>query len=393
MKKIIVLNILVLLAGCGPSQEERVNIALNACAVMGESKKSDSLFRMQTMVDAREKLGGEGFAGGDDAILEAFEFGICSELVLNESYDELLLSLKDAKRERERIAAEKLAEEKRIEAEKLAEEKRIEAERQRIADSKPTVKEEFYGNGRLKSRTNYQPVLNGGKKHGLFELFYKNGQLQLTQNYRDGKEDGVYEKYYENGRVKVRTVFKNGKREGPYEEYHENTQFKVQTVFKHGELEGDYLEYSKDGIVKEQISFKNGKREGLYIGYWDKGKLREVGNYKEGKRDGHFWFYEEDATTLSLVDWEEDIYYKTDIGYFLNGAFYPLQKEGIYKNGLRHGIHKTYESYRDKTLLRSKAEYKNGKREGLSFNYDGKRVLNSTCYKNDDEIIMSYCKK
>ncbi len=280
MKKIIVLNILVLLAACGPSQEERVNIALNACAVMGESKKSDSLFRMQTMVDAREKLGGEGFAGGDDAILEAFEFGICSELVLNESYDELLLSLKDAKRERERIAAEKLAEEeriaaeklaeeKRIEAEKLAEEKRIEAERQRIADSKPTVKEEFYGNGRLKSRTNYQPVLNGGKKHGLFELFYKSGQLQLKQNYRDGKEDGVSEEYYENGRVSERTVFKNGKREGPYEVYHENTQLWVQTVFKNGKIEGDWFEYDKYGNVKEQISFKNGKRDGPYIGYWD----------------------------------------------------------------------------------------------------------------------------
>ncbi len=125
-----------------------------------------------------------------------------------------------------------------------------------------------------------------------------------------------------------------------------------------------------------------------------------MGNYKEGKRDGHFWFYGAKGTRLSMVDWEEDTFYKINIeeklkGYFINGFFYPLQKEGIYKNGLRHGIHKTYADYYtyDETWLRSKVEYKNGKREGLSFNYDGETVLNSTCYKNDDEIIMSYCKK
>ena len=115
------------------------------------------------MNDAREKIGGEPFLRGDDAIQEAFEFGLCQELVLNEIYDETLQPLKDAKRERERIArekqaeenriaAEKRAEEQRIAAEKLAEEQRIAAEKQRIADSKPTVKEEFYSSGKLKSR-------------------------------------------------------------------------------------------------------------------------------------------------------------------------------------------------------------------------------------------------
>ena len=86
-----------------------------------------------------------------------------------------------------------------------------------------------------------------------------------------------------------------------------------------------------------------------------------------------------------------------DISSLNRGSTQPLVTQGDLKSLQiivpTQSIHKTYESYRDKTWLRSKAEYKNGKREGLSFNYDGKRVLNSTCYKNDDEIIMSYCKK
>ena len=124
MNKILIIFSLVLLAACGPSQEEKKNIVLNACSIMGETQKSDSLFRIQTIIDAREKIGGETFVRGDDAIIEAIEFGLCQELVLNETYDETLQPLKDAKRERERIAAEKQAEENRI-----AEEQRIAAEK------------------------------------------------------------------------------------------------------------------------------------------------------------------------------------------------------------------------------------------------------------------------
>ena len=50
---------------------------------------------------------------------------------------------------------------------RYTEEFRIAAEKQRIADTKPTVKEEFHPNGQLKSRINYQSETDGGKKDGL----------------------------------------------------------------------------------------------------------------------------------------------------------------------------------------------------------------------------------
>ena len=133
---------LVLLASCGPSQEEKENVALITCSIMSETRNMDAAVRVREMNEAREKIGGEPFLRGDDAIKEAFEWGLCQELVLNETYDESLQTLKDTKRERERIAAEK----------------------QRIADSKPSVKEEFYSNGKLWRRTNYQSKNDGGKK-------------------------------------------------------------------------------------------------------------------------------------------------------------------------------------------------------------------------------------
>ena len=193
MNKIPIILSFALLTACGLSQEEKKKVAAVTCSIMGETRNMDAAIRVREMNDAREKIGGEPFLRGDDAIQEAFEWGLCQELVLNESYDETLQSLKDAKREKERIAAEKLAEEKRI------------------ADSKPTVKEEFHSNGQLKSRVNYQPKSDGGKRHGLVETYEDNGVLTLKENYKDGKRDGLLELFDEEGELTKSETWDNGK--------------------------------------------------------------------------------------------------------------------------------------------------------------------------------------
>ena len=83
----------------------------------------------------------------------------------------------------------------------------------------------------------------------------------------------------------------------------------------------------------------------------------------------------------------------TNEGYFLNGKFYPLEYDRNYKNGLLHGVTKSY-SYNYPIYVDMETEYKNGKRDGLSIRLDrDKNHYNSKCYKNGEEIIMSYCKK
>ncbi|MDB9805607.1 hypothetical protein OAC12_05655, partial [Porticoccaceae bacterium] len=98
----------------------------------------------------------------------------------------------------------------RIAVKKRAEEKRISAEKQRIADSKPSVKEKFYSSGKLASRANYHPKSDGGKKHGLHEIFYENGQIKKKENYIDGERDGLFESYQRNGQLDSEICYKNG---------------------------------------------------------------------------------------------------------------------------------------------------------------------------------------
>jgi hypothetical protein len=225
MIRILFVLSLFVLASCGPSTEEKINIAAVTCSIMGETRNMDAAVRVREMNNAREKIGGEPFLRGDDTIKESFEWGLCQELVLNQNYDETLQSLKDAKRERERIAAE----EQRIAAEKRA-------EKQRIADSKPTVKEEFYSNGELQSRGNYQPKSDGGKKHGLHEFFYKSGQLMTKENFKDGKLDGLSETYHENGQLISTSKFKDGEYDGLFfNKNFENGQLIYEICYKNGE--------------------------------------------------------------------------------------------------------------------------------------------------------------
>jgi len=129
---------LILITACGPSQQEKENIAAVTCSIMSETKNIDAAIRVREINNAREKISKGPFLRGDEAIKEAFKYGLCKELVLSESYDETLQLLKDAKKERERIEAERLAEERIIESKRLAYERGIAEEKQRLADGKPT---------------------------------------------------------------------------------------------------------------------------------------------------------------------------------------------------------------------------------------------------------------
>ena len=206
MNKILVIVGVFFLASCGPSQQEKQNVALNACSIMSETNASfGGVQRMQIMVDAREKLGEDAFVGGDEAIAEAFDWELCEELVLNDkNYNKTLQSLKDAY-----------------------------AERQRIADTKPTVKKIYWTNGSVRWISNHQSVADGGKLQGLEQQFADSGQSKeeyqsnpkrgklLNQgSYKDGKLDGIYTEWfqYSNGK-NLETIYVKGCKHGIEKEW------------------------------------------------------------------------------------------------------------------------------------------------------------------------------
>jgi hypothetical protein len=86
MKRLLLLTAIFLTA-CGPSQEEKEEIAIITCNIMGESRNMDGAVRIKEINAAREKLGEDAFLGSDDAIKQSFEYGLCKELVVNDDYE------------------------------------------------------------------------------------------------------------------------------------------------------------------------------------------------------------------------------------------------------------------------------------------------------------------
>lgn len=316
MKSFLVLCLSLTLIACGPSREEvkraemeqqrieqeaaeqlaaenATRVAAVTCAVMSETGNMDAAIRVREMNAAREKIGGEPFLRGDNAILEAFEYGLCEELVLNvPNYEESLGYAKGVKREQERIAAEKRAEEERIAAEKralaaakraeeeriaaekraeeeriaaekLAEEERIAAEKQRIADAKPTVEEKFHPNGKLKKRINYQSKNDGGKRHGVTKSWYDSGQLLGEETFADGLKQGLERVWHENGQLMSITNYKDDKRHGVTRMWHKNGQVWAEENYEDGEEHGVSRSWYDNGNLQSVTPYRYGKFHGV----------------------------------------------------------------------------------------------------------------------------------
>ena len=88
MSRVLVILGMFLLTSCGQSQEEKKDIAAVTCSIMSETRNIDAAVRVREMNNAREKIGGEPFLRGDDAIIESLSYELCEELVLNDNYDE-----------------------------------------------------------------------------------------------------------------------------------------------------------------------------------------------------------------------------------------------------------------------------------------------------------------
>ena len=253
MKRLLLLTAIFLTA-CGPSQEEKRQVEIEqqrieqeaseqlakekadrvaavTCSIMGETRKMDSAVRVRELNDAREKIGGEPFLGGDSAIKQSFEYGLCRELVLNDPdyFDKLTTALeielatleaerleRETRKEAERLAREKREETARIAREKREETARIESELAFAAGAKNRVlvkkllaegKEvSLHANGQISMiRPN-----EGSSYNGNVERFYKNGQMMFKAPYQNGKKEGISEYYDYDGNLTSKKCFKDG---------------------------------------------------------------------------------------------------------------------------------------------------------------------------------------
>jgi antitoxin component YwqK of YwqJK toxin-antitoxin module len=104
-----------------------------------------------------------------------------------------------------------------------------------IEETKPelTPHIEYYDNGnvRIKGQKNSK-----GQRGGIWEWFYRNGNILWRTSYKDGKKDGIEEFFYENGNTRFKTTYKEGWIDGIQTFYDEQGNTTETRLWKDGKL-------------------------------------------------------------------------------------------------------------------------------------------------------------
>ena len=232
-----------------------------------------------------------------------------------------------------------------------------------------------------------QPPIPNGK----YIEYYKNGQIKVQGNNKDGKRDGEFKAFLRNGKSAGSVFYKDGKiiKSTLVNSMKDNASFSLVTDInynlnsneiitdefpngllkqyfiynKNGLLDGESREYYEEGDIKSISHFKNDIPDGVFISYYQNGNIENKYAYVNGQANGECFSYYENG--------------KLEERYFLkNGeidgeafAYYPsgkLEVKDFFKDGKKEG-----ESifYHENGNIKQKSTFKNGKREGDLFIY------------------------
>jgi len=217
-------------------------------------------------------------------------------------------------------------------------------------------------------------LLRKGERQGKWTYYFRNGTVQLTENYESGVLTGDFQEFYKSGVKHKEGTYKNGKLNGNYLTYFENGKLQEEFILVDGSREGDAYTYYMNGEVSDHNYYHEGDEVGWQSSYYPNGKL----NYE----------YFDDGTLMSK-------YYVYDTAASVASKFLNPQGTAVFDVKFFNGKPKAYGKYKDGRLLGEyKYYYGNGQVDGESnyslgyrngpakeFHMNGK-IMKEAYYKN-----------
>ena len=88
---------------------------------------------------------------------------------------------------------------------------------------------------------------------------FDNGQIEVSEQYRNGQADGPQISYYSNGQIKEKVTFQMGKPVGDYARYYENGNIAYSGKYLNGVKEGDWVIYGENKQPLVTKTYKDGQ--------------------------------------------------------------------------------------------------------------------------------------
>ncbi|MDC1024915.1 hypothetical protein OAR04_03200 [Flavobacteriales bacterium] len=176
---------------------------------------------------------------------------------------------------------------------------------------------------------------NKGELDGMQTTFFDNGKIWTKKTYKNGKRNGLWEEYYKNGNLKLKCTFIEIPNYllniGRYEEFHENGQLSKLIHFDdNGKKNGTVNQYTKSGKIFSVTNYKNGIKNGEYISYhYDSDVISNKGQYVDDKQHGVFIYNNQKGELI-----KKNYYVKGD---FVVSAYFDKKKNETFISYLKDG--------------------------------------------------------
>jgi antitoxin component YwqK of YwqJK toxin-antitoxin module len=269
-------------------------------------------------------------------------------------------------------------------------------------DENPDLEQQLIDD--LEQETKNKKLYNTGaphKKGDIWEWYNEDG-IRILESEMDGDEyNGELKEYYQNGNLKSKENFDKGVLDGKYEYYHENGNLRQSGyISDYPDIkDGEILSYYEDGTPQSVENYILGIRSGPQKYFYEDGMVSQEGKYKDNARVGLWTWYwpngeklkeeqyvnkilykvsewQNDGTVITIRKYSNELLNGKSIFYYHNGNISSVK---TYRDGKLYGEYIDYFVSGEK---RSKGDmlygmmdgkwtfwYHNGKKE-LEFNLD-----------------------
>ena len=233
----------------------------------------------------------------------------------------------------------------------------------------------YYSNGKLAYIKEFK-ILKGKApiQVGKYIEYYKNGNIKVQGNYKDGKREGEFKTFLRNGKSAGSIFYKDGKiiKSTLTNFMKENASFSIltninynlnshkivssefpngllETYFtfnKNGILDGENREYYEEGDIKSIFYFKNNVVDGTSISYYQNGNIQEKNTYKNGEENGEGILYYENGNIKEKYFMKNDKLDGEATAYFEDGK---IRNKSIFKDGVKL----EEEVYKDNEIIKN----------------------------------------
>jgi membrane associated rhomboid family serine protease/antitoxin component YwqK of YwqJK toxin-antitoxin module len=129
---------------------------------------------------------------------------------------------------------------------------------------------------------------SAGRWQGRVTDYFRNGDVQMKGEYKDGLKDGIFLYYSDHGTYTSAGRYTREESVGKWETYHNNGRLQREVVYQ----DGAFTRNVWDSLGRVQVKDGNGYETQWY----ENGQIKAVGSYLDGKQEGLWRGYHADGT-------------------------------------------------------------------------------------------------